>query len=189
MAFCVEVRAVTRFLLAILFLVGATGAPAAQSLSAPVDETVQYVFPDEADAVKLVWWRTAAGDKPRWALPNYSDESWALTPGSGLWVLQDIPPKGVVWYRKAIFLPEPIDSFKSLALYMVASVAACEVYWDGELIARNGKPSSDPHKERAGTSGLIVPIPRRMSGTGMHLIALRVSNAGAFSGLIESPIQ
>jgi hypothetical protein len=154
-----------------------------------MDETVRYLFPDEADAVKLVWWRTAAGDDLRRALPEYPDSSWMMTPGSGLWVLQDLPPKGVVWYRKAIFLPEPVDSFQSLALYMVASVAACEIYWDGELIARNGMPSSSPDNERAGRSGFLVPVPRRLSTTGRHLIALRVSNTRAFSGLIESPLQ
>lgn len=155
----------------------------------PMDETVQYVFPDEADAVKLVWWRTSAGDDPRRGAVDYPDSSWMLTPGSGLWVLQDLPPKGVVWYRKELFLPEPIDSFQSLALYMVASVAACEVYWDGELIARNGRPSASAEEERAGRSGALVPIPRRLSGTGKHVVALRVSNTRAFSGLIESPVQ
>lgn len=154
-----------------------------------IDETVEYIFPDETPVVSLIGWKVANGDSTTWCDPEYDDSHWEINPGVGLWINEGKSGTGVRWYRKTLFFPEPLDSLATLALYQIAVVSANEVYWDGRLIARNGQPGIDKKSEKTGLSGQIFPIPEILTTPGKHVIALRVSNFHSFSGVIESPLQ
>jgi len=152
-------------------------------------EAVEYMFFDETPVADLVGWRTAWGDSIEWADADYDDEAWEWDKGSGLWVSGGGPGKGVRWYRKHVFFPEALTSATSLALYQVAAVSASEIYWDGELIARNGEVAEEAEDEESGRSGQVFPIPASLTAAGKHVIALRVSNHHTFSGLVSPPLQ
>lgn len=154
-----------------------------------IDETVERIFPDEEPVVSLLGWKVACGDSTIWSNPDYDDSHWELNAGIGLWVNEGMSGKGLRWYRKTLFFPEPLDSLATLALYQVAVVSANEIFWDGKLIARSGQPGVDKESEKTGLSGQIFPVPRSLATPGRHVIALRVSNFHSFSGVIEAPLQ
>lgn len=155
----------------------------------PIDERIMFIFPEEKPMINLVCWKMSLGDSSQWSIADYNDSGWIVESGSGLWVDGGRPGKGVRWYRKSIFLPEPIDSLSLLALYQIAIVSAYEVYWDGKLIARNGVVGSSEESEKTGCSGFIFPIPPDLTNVGKHVIALRMSNFSTFSGVIEEPFR
>ncbi len=155
----------------------------------PMDEDIEYVFPDETPVKNLIGWKVKSGDNIIWGTLDYDDSDWQTHPGIGLWVNEGEKGKGIRWYRKTLFFPEPIDSLATLALYQVAVVSANEVYWDGRLIARSGEPGKDKGSEKTGLSGQIFPISRSLTAPGRHVIALRASNFHSFSGIITAPIQ
>lgn len=147
-----------------------------------------YVFPDEAAATALVGWRIYEGDSVEWARPGYDDSHWKEASGLGLWAGSGRPGTGIRWYRKRIFLPEPLEPLRFLSVYQPAVVAASELYWDGELVARNGVVADDAALEEAGRSAQLYVIPSALTRPGMHVIAQRVSNHSTFSGVVEQPL-
>lgn len=158
-------------------------------IAQPIDESIEYVFPDEVPVVNLVGWKVAFGDSSYWCNPDYDDSHWERNPGFGLWVIEGKSGKGVRWYRKTLFFPEPLDSLTTLALYQIAVVSANEIYWDGNPIARSGQPGLNKEAERTGLSGQVFPVPVSLTTPGKHVIALRVSNFHSISGVIEAPLQ
>jgi hypothetical protein len=134
----------------------------------------------------LAPWLIRHGDDPRWCDTAYDDSRWSTVTGGGLWASSG-PAKGTCWYRKELVIPEPLDSLMPLALYQLAAVTASEVYWDGNLIAKNGQVGTSKQTEVPGRSGQIHTIPRTLTTPGRHVLALRVSNHHTFSGLLEEP--
>lgn len=155
----------------------------------PIDEDIDYVFPDDDPLYQLIGWKVALGDSSIWSDSAYNDSHWTEDAGIGLWISEGKNGKGIRWYRKSLFFPEPLDSLKIIALYQVAIVCADEIYWDGYLIARNGEPASDREHEKAGFSGQITPIPSHLTVPGRHVVALRISNIHTLSGMIDAPLQ
>ena len=158
-------------------------------IAQPIDESIEYIFPDEVPVVNLLGWKLAYGDSCHWSSPDYNDSHWEENPGIGLWVIEGKRGKGIRWYRKTLFFPEPLDSLAVMALYQIAVVSANEIYWDGKLIARSGQPGLDKKSEKTGLSGQIFHVPRSFTSPGKHVIALRVSNFHSISGVIQAPLQ
>ena len=157
--------------------------------AAPFEETVEYIFPDEKPVINLFTWKVAYGDSNTWRYPEYNDMHWELNPGIGLWNNEGRSGKGIRWYRKTLFFPQSLDSLTMLAMYQVAVVSANEIFWDGNMIARNGFPANTITNEKTGKSGQIFIIPHSLTAPGKHVIAMRVSNFHTFSGIIEAPLQ
>ncbi len=109
--------------------------------------------------------------------------------GTGSWISLGENGKGIKWYRKEIFIPEPLPRFRTLALYNIAAVNACELYWDGHITERNGRPADNREDEEAGISGHIFTIPKELTKPGNHVLALRVSNHQTVSGTIHEPLK
>jgi hypothetical protein len=151
--------------------------------------SIEYIFPDEKPVFNLIGWKSKNGDSSVWSDPDYNDNHWEYNTGIGLWVSENKNGRGIRWYRKDIFFPEPLDSLSSLAFYQEAIVCANEIFWDGQIIAKNGQPGKNHNNEKTGLSGQIFPLPRVLTTSGKHTIAIRMSNFHTFSGLIESPIQ
>lgn len=169
----------------VLLVLIAAGGTYAQS----ADRLRQYVFPDENPITFLVGWRVSWGDSLQWADPSYNDSAWRAGSGVGMWVSNDLPGKGICWYRKRLFIPQPLDTLRRLALYQAAAVTASEIYWDGRLIARNGTVAASAAREEAGRSGQLFVVPRSLTTPGEHVIALSLSNHHTSSGLVEAPLH
>ncbi len=150
----------------------------------------EYIFPDEKPSIiALTNWRTVSGDSLIFKEVAYDDDHWKEDPGYGLWKARGYDGKGIRWYRKELFFPEPIDSLSTFALYQVAAVTASEIYWDGNLIVKNGEVGEDEESEIAGVSGRMYVIPGGLVTQGKHLISMRISNHSTFSGIIDGPLR
>lgn len=149
--------------------------------------TTSYFLPGETPVLNLIGWRMATGDSVQWGEADYDDSHWSWDPGFGLWAMNGESGRGVRWYRKTIVFPRVPDSLTTFALYQTAVVSAMEIYWDGACIARNGVVGVDSESEVPGRSGLLIPVPRNLSGVGKHVVAVRASNHHGFSGVIERP--
>jgi hypothetical protein len=154
-----------------------------------ITEDIEYVFFEETPVVSLTGWRMFAGDDAGWADSAFDDSRWLYGFGAGLWAADGSFGKGIRWYRKALFFPSAIDTLEYLALYQVAIVSASEIYWDGQLIARNGVVADCIEDEVCGISGMVFPIPVKLTAAGRHVIAIRQSNYHTFSGIISPPVQ
>lgn len=144
------------------------------------------------------------GDDPRWAQPGFDDRDWRVSNLRDLpsrdgiyWVRfkmtrrQAIDPElrngGIVagalpapgflftlrlTLRKwASFNPETLrDGFA------ISAVASYDLYWDGQLIGRNGRPGATPADEQAGYVDNLFQIPIELTKPGEHTVALRLSS-------------
>ena len=155
----------------------------------PALSTTSYFFSEETPVMNLIGWRLALGDSAQWSATDYEDSHWSWNPGFGLWAMEGESGTGVRWYRKDIVFPRIPDSLVTFALYQPAVVSASEVYWDGECIMRSGRVGSSRESEVPGKSGLLIPVPRHLSGGGKHVMAIRASNHHGFSGVIERPFR
>ena len=68
-------------------------------IAQPIDESVEYILPDEVPVVNLLGWKLAYGDSCHWSSPDYNDSHWEENPGIGLWVIEGKSGKGIRWYR------------------------------------------------------------------------------------------
>ena len=155
----------------------------------PADSTAVYLFPGENPVTHLAIWKTKQGDSSAWSLAGYDDSRWSLSAAGTLWARDGAPGKGIMWYRQTMFIPEPLDSLQALAMYQRAVVCASELYWDGALLARNGRIGATLSDEMPGSSAQFTLVPPHLAAPGRHVVALRVSNAHTFSGLMETPLQ
>jgi hypothetical protein len=155
----------------------------------PADSTAVYLFPGENPVTHLAVWKIRQGDSSAWRLAGYDDSRWSLGAAGSLWARDGAPGKGILWYRQTIFIPEPLDSLQALAMYQRAVVCASELYWDGALLARNGRIGAARSEEIPGRSAQFIVVPQHLAAPGRHVVALRVSNAHTFSGLMETPLQ
>lgn len=176
---------ISRVVKAVAVCCAVASGPAAQHAR----EDVEYLFPNEQPVIELTGWRTQCGDSSAWCRPNYDDTGWEPGIGAGLWVSEGKPGRGVRWYRKTIFFPEPLDTVVPLALYQVAVVSASEIYWDGILIGQSGRVGKSRASESTGYSAQVYPIPCSLASIGRHVLALRASNHHGFSGIVEAPLR
>jgi len=112
--------------------------------------------------------RMHLGDDPAWALPDHDDRSWTRTSS------RDLPAReGVFWLRWRLRGPGP-DERLAPGLY-ITSVAAYELFWDGELIGRNGTPAGSRDAERPGLVDRTFALTEAQAAPGEHVVAMRLS--------------
>jgi hypothetical protein len=155
----------------------------------PADSTAVYLFPDEKPVTLLALWKIRQGDSSAWSSPLYDDSRWGLSAAGNLWAREGVLGKGIMWYRQTLFVPEPLDTLQALAIYQRAVVCASELYWDGALLTRNGRVGATDRGEKPGRSAQFTIVPPHLTAPGRHVVALRVSNAHTFSGIMETPLQ
>jgi hypothetical protein len=155
----------------------------------PADSTAVYLFPGENPVTQLALWKIRQGDSSAWSRAGCDDSRWSLGSAGTLWARDSFAGKGITWYRQTIFIPEPLDTLQSLAMYQRAVVCASELYWDGALLAQNGRVGATMSEETPGRSAQFTLVPPHCTLPGRHVVALRVSNAHTFSGLMETPLQ
>ncbi|MDB5051900.1 MAG: regulator [Fibrobacteres bacterium] len=122
-------------------------------------------------------WKLKFGDDPAWALPQTADSDWIIADKPGaFWVLNGLPDRGIGWYRARIHLVSRADSLNPLYIHIIHYPTAQEIYWDGVLIATNGRIGRTAEEERSGLIAQSARVPHRLTGPGDHLLAFRVSN-------------
>ena len=123
-----------------------------------------------ARVVGLDGFRMRAGDDAAWAAPALDDSAWRA---AGLADVGEIG--GVLWLRKRVDLGA-VERAEGQALgIFFAGLASCEVWWDGERIARGGVVSPVAAGEKPGPIQERFQIPDRLAGPGAHTLALRLS--------------
>ena len=107
------------------------------------------------------------GDSISWANPDYDTNNWS----------KKIAPKGgeVFWIRSTYTILEAPQPFQSYGIDMVNTFGEFEIYWDGELIGKNGNPGQEETLERQGEMWRVFRIPNHLTQKGPHTLALRKS--------------
>ena len=112
--------------------------------------------------------RFQEGDDARWSRPDWDDSGWRLIAPF------DVPSRaGVFWLRWRVRPAEPGATLPPGI--NVTTVAAYEIFWDGELLGRNGMPGDSAARETPGRIDQIFPLTLAQAGPGEHVIAMRVS--------------
>lgn len=121
-------------------------------------------------------------DDPAYARPDYDDSHWPVA----AW--HDVEERGVWWLRQWLSFPDSyLASGVPVGLYLSASASA-EVWWDGEMIGRNGRVAHRRAEEIPGLIDAVIPIPAGRITPGEHLLAVRFSSRHAGPG-IATPVD
>ncbi len=124
-----------------------------------------------AQIIEPILYRT--GDDLAWAADEIDESDWqAMDIRDQDSILQAFPGE-LSWIRVRFDLPADDGSAKDLCLTMVA---AADIYWDGRLVAQNGRPAIDRENEIAGLIDRRIPMPKNLLQEGTHTLAMRVSS-------------
>lgn len=130
-----------------------------------------FQFDQDAERTLGQWFYTRADDSPLEQLVQDSTQ-WLS--------LQESPPgtyqPEVTWYRTAVWLEGAQNEYKILAISVENTVSAFELYWDGQLIYKNGVVADSREKEVPGLLKNMIKLKREMTTPGTHGIAIRLSN-------------
>lgn len=119
-------------------------------------------------------WKFHPGDDPRFALPQFDENSWETLKGTAI-TLANIPQsgwRGIGWFRLRLQV-DPALANQSLALVMV-HYGASEVYLDGKLVERFGTVGTTPDTEVAYNPNTL-PVNIALDARGEHVLAVRHS--------------
>lgn len=105
------------------------------------------------------------GDNPSWAKKDFDAKGWTTERGN--------TGDNIFWVRAKVNLAEKPVGLLGLKL---EAFGAFDVYWDGQLIGKNGKVVSS-EAEVPGTATSYYPIPDTLATLGNHVIALRASQS------------
>lgn len=117
-----------------------------------------------------VEFRFQRGDDPRWAAKDFDAADWPVVTG------RDLPSRdGIYWLRWTLTQRrDPAVASRDGLLFKV--VASYDLYWDGRLIARNGRVSATSEDEGPGSVDALFQIPSDLLEPGPHVVALRMSS-------------
>ena len=93
-------------------------------------------------------WKYNSGDKPEWADPVFNDSSWESVDGE-----TDISdfikkhPGPIGWFRLKFKVPGSLR--KNYLALSLNAFAATEIYFNGELVKKNGVINQDPFEVQA----------------------------------------
>jgi hypothetical protein len=90
-------------------------------------------------------WQFKTGDDLGWAAPGLDDSKWEQIRADATWGAQTHPNyTGFAWYRRHIHVTTAPGASPDLALYLPPVQDACEIYWNGMLVARFGAVPPNP---------------------------------------------
>ena len=136
----------------------------AQSQATNVLQTKQLLW--------LAGWKFHAGDSLHWSKPAYQYQHWEHLRLNKRLILNK--HTGTFWLKTNVQLTG--QSLESLVFHYYLFNAACEIYWDGAYIDRNGTIGTDVQSEKTGNYTGMFPIPTTLLTPGIHEISIRVSN-------------
>lgn len=143
----------------------------------------QFDLSQHNNFTHLVGWKTTVGDNDRWSQPEFDDSDWETLAGAAEY------QSDIRWYRKTVVLNGSQDDYDILAFYFNSIPSAFEVYWDGELLAKNGVVGNDTENETPGDYRKMIKLKRELTTPGEHLVAVRLSNhhTSIASGFVAIP--
>jgi hypothetical protein len=170
----------------ILLFVIIAGGNTFSRVDVRLQDTPISILSDKPGVININAWKMQRGDSSIYKNSDCSDSNWETIIKDGAWFPKAGRTPGIWWYRTIIKIPLSHDTLTSLGIAQSLITSANEVYWDGKLIGSNGKIGEDRISEEPGENGKIIIIPRLLSTSGEHLLALRVSNFhqpfGIFAG-------
>ncbi len=90
-------------------------------------------------------WRFHLGDNPSWAAPAFDDSTWQQVTADLPWGRQGHDRyTGYAWYRCRLTLTPAPGVAPQFSLLLQRVDDAYEIYWNGNLIGRNGR--LDPYR-------------------------------------------
>lgn len=111
--------------------------------------------------------RLKAGDDAQWAAPEWVDDDWQKAGFGGVPIVG-----GITWVRFRVRSVGTSD----LPLGLVITVsAAYELFWDGVLIGRSGRPAATRTDEIPGPTDNLFGLSATQARAGEHVVALRLS--------------
>ncbi len=126
--------------------------------------------PAVAEANARFIFRFQPGDDPAWAAPDHDDSSWLPI------TRMQLPSReGIYWVRWRLQLHDT-DTLPLRDGLLLKMVASYDLYWDGHLVGRNGRPASSAAEEIPGNVDALFQIPDDLLGPGEHVVALRLSS-------------
>lgn len=133
------------------------------------------LLPAQDSGERLVYdWLFFVGDEPGFKELDFQDQSWTRVP---YWAIPR-HPRGVKWLRTPVTFAADAGP---LQLNIRDLMMAAEVYWDGELIGRNGQVGTDMAVEKPGRVIFSTLIDGTRTRAGTHLLAIRFSDFSALS--------
>jgi Histidine kinase/7TM diverse intracellular signalling len=172
-----------RIALSLAMTIAAATFAAAQVPSEKVERAQFSVDINSRDVTLIDSWKLKFGDDAAWALPQTSDAEWVIADEPGaFWIENGMPGNGIGWYRARILILSQPDSLNPINMHIVHYPTAQEIYWDGNLIATNGRIGRTVEEERAGKVFQAVRLSHRLTEPGVHVLAIRVSNYWNASG-------
>jgi hypothetical protein len=131
-------------------------------------------------------WGVEASDNPEYARANFDDSRWRdFDAHNSIEALFPQRPS-IIWYRLHVKI-DPVMS--GLALSEINIAQAFEIYVNGEQLLKVG--NVEPFERYTSQARVLIPIPQRMTATGMLVIAIRahiseVEWDGQFPGLYSN---
>jgi hypothetical protein len=112
----------------------------------PVSPLIHTIEGLGHDAVPLAGaWAFHTGDDPGWASPALDDSQWNRITADDTWGSQGFYAyTGSAWYRYHLTINPTTGTPRELALLIPQIDDAYELYWNGQLIGKNGKLPPDP---------------------------------------------
>jgi hypothetical protein len=90
-------------------------------------------------------WQFKTGDDMSWAASELDDSKWEQLSADATWGAQTHPNySGFAWYRRHIHITTAPGAPANLAMYLPPVEDACEIYWNGVLVARFGAVPPNP---------------------------------------------
>jgi hypothetical protein len=90
-------------------------------------------------------WQFHLGDEMRWADPQFGDSDWESLSPNRTWATQGhFKYTGYAWYRLHVQFQQEGEQFTNVALLIPRVDDAYELYWNGVLVAHNGKLPPNP---------------------------------------------
>lgn len=83
---------------------------------------------------------------------------------------------GPVWVRQTVTRDRPMTSAEPPLTVHIVALASSDVYWNGRLIGRNGRPAADRAHEVPGRFVFSVIVPAELVRPGDNTLDLRLSS-------------
>ncbi len=107
------------------------------------------------------------GDERAWAAKELDEEDWEPD-------MTIVPDGQVFWMRTKIDILKAPESLHPYGLQLEV-YGEYEVFWDGELIGKNGNPGQEAVLPQEGELWVTFSIPTHLAKSGEHLLAIRSS--------------
>lgn len=127
-------------------------------------------YPPWLSSVSIPQLKFQRGDDPQWARPDLDDSGWEVLQ------LRELPSRsGIYWVRWRVGPQARVEEAVRDGL-LIKVVASYDLYWDGQLIGRNGRVGANGEEEQPGSVDALFQIPPHLAGPGEHVVALRMSS-------------